>query len=80
MEAGEGASKILQSHDSGAVFDAHVRTKFVERDVDATSATMTDALYVTHIRVMLGGWGATKCGASTACISLADVHQARSLS
>jgi carboxymethylenebutenolidase len=46
-----------QSDDPGAVFDAHVRAEFVERDIDATMATMTDAPYVTHVPVMTGGCG-----------------------
>jgi carboxymethylenebutenolidase len=46
-----------QSDDPGAVFDAHVRAEFVERDVDATMATMTDAPYVTHVPVLTGGCG-----------------------
>ena len=41
----------------GAVFDAHVRAEFVERSVDATMATMTDAPYVTHVPVLTGGHG-----------------------
>jgi carboxymethylenebutenolidase len=41
----------------GAVFDAHVRAEFVERSVEATMATMTDAPYVTHVPVMTGGYG-----------------------
>src|ERR1700752_4369868 len=45
------------NQDPGAVFDAHVRAEFVERDVDATMATMTDAPYVTHVPVLTGGYG-----------------------
>jgi carboxymethylenebutenolidase len=41
----------------GAAFDAHVRAEFVERSVDATMATMTDAPYVTHVPVLTGGRG-----------------------
>jgi hypothetical protein len=41
----------------GAIFDAHVRAEFVERSVEATMATMTDAPYVTHVPVMTGGYG-----------------------
>ena len=41
----------------GAVFDAHVRAEFVERSVEATMATMTEAPYVTHVPVMTGGYG-----------------------
>ena len=43
------------NEEPGAVFDAHVRAEFVERSVDATMATMTDAPYVTHVPVMTGG-------------------------
>jgi carboxymethylenebutenolidase len=46
-----------RSEEPGAVFDAHVRAEFVERSVDATMATMTDAPYVTHVPVMTGGYG-----------------------
>ena len=41
----------------GAVFDAHVRAEFVERSVDATMGTMTNAPYVIHVPVMTGGHG-----------------------
>jgi carboxymethylenebutenolidase len=43
--------------DLGAVFDAHVRHEFVDRDVDATMATMTAEPYVNHVPVMTGGVG-----------------------
>jgi carboxymethylenebutenolidase len=43
--------------DPGAVFDAHVRAEFEERNVDATMATMTDTPYVTHVPVLTGGHG-----------------------
>src|SRR5262245_17117568 len=36
---------------------AHVRAEFVVCSVDASMATMTDALYVTHVPVMTGGHG-----------------------
>jgi carboxymethylenebutenolidase len=45
------------NEEPGAVFDAHVRAEFVERSVDATMATMTDAPYVTHVPVLTGGHG-----------------------
>ena len=45
------------NEDPGAVFDAHVRAEFVERSLDATMATMTDAPYVTHVPVLTGGYG-----------------------
>jgi carboxymethylenebutenolidase len=41
----------------GALFDAHVRAEFVDRDLDATMATMTDAPSVNHVPVMTGGHG-----------------------
>ena len=45
------------SGDLGAVFDAHVRHEFVDRDIDATMQTMTAEPYVTHVPVMTGGVG-----------------------
>jgi carboxymethylenebutenolidase len=47
----------MSNEDPAAVFDAHVRAEFVERSVDATMATMTDAPYVIHVPVMTGGNG-----------------------
>jgi carboxymethylenebutenolidase len=41
----------------GALFDAHVRAEFVDRDIDATMATMTEQPYVNHVPVMTGGYG-----------------------
>ena len=41
----------------GSIFDAHVHAEFVERDIDATMATMTNAPYVTHVPVLTGGCG-----------------------
>ena len=41
----------------GALFDAHVRAEFVDRDVEATMATMTERPYVNHVPVMTGGLG-----------------------
>ncbi len=38
-----------------AVFDAHMAAEFVERDIDATMATMVSAPYVNHVPVMTGG-------------------------
>jgi carboxymethylenebutenolidase len=43
--------------DPGAIFDAHVRAEFVERDIEATMATMSEAPYVTHVPVLTGGCG-----------------------
>ena len=42
----------------GALFDLHVRAEFVDRDIDATMATMTEAPYVNHVPTMAGGHGA----------------------
>ena len=49
------------NEEPGAVFDAHVRAEFVDRSVDATMATMTDAPYVTHVPVLTGGHGRARC-------------------
>jgi carboxymethylenebutenolidase len=46
-----------QHNDLGAVFDAHVASEFVARDVGATMATMTDDPYVNHVPTMMGGIG-----------------------
>jgi carboxymethylenebutenolidase len=43
--------------DIGAVFDAHVAAEFVDMDLDATMATMTDEPYVYHLPAMTGGVG-----------------------
>ncbi len=43
--------------DIGAVFDEHVAAEFVDLDLDATMATMTDEPYVNHVPVMTGGVG-----------------------
>ena len=43
--------------DLGSVFDAHVAAEFVDLDLDATMATMTDAPYVYHLPAMTGGVG-----------------------
>ena len=43
--------------DIGKVFDDHVAAEFVDMDLDATMATMTDAPYVNHVPVMTGGVG-----------------------
>lgn len=46
-----------RSDDPGAVFDAHVNAEFIQRDVDATMATMTEAPFLTHVPVLTGGYG-----------------------
>ena len=43
--------------DIGSVFDDHVAAEFVDMDLDATMATMTDDPYVNHVPVMTGGVG-----------------------
>jgi carboxymethylenebutenolidase len=43
--------------DLAGVFDDHVAAEFVDLDLDATMATMTDDPYVNHIPVMTGGVG-----------------------
>jgi carboxymethylenebutenolidase len=47
----------MERQDIAAVFDAHVAAEFVERDLDAAMATMTDDPYVNHVPVMTGGVG-----------------------
>ena len=43
--------------DLASVFDDHVAAEFVDMDLDATMATMTDEPYVNHVPVMTGGVG-----------------------
>ncbi len=43
--------------DLGAVFDAHVRAEFVDKDVVATMATMSPEPYLTHVPTLAGGTG-----------------------
>ena len=43
--------------DLAAVFDDHVAAEFVDMDLDATMATMTESPYVNHVPVMTGGVG-----------------------
>jgi carboxymethylenebutenolidase len=47
----------MAGSDIGAVFDEHVAAEFVDLDLDATMATMTDEPYVNHVPVMTGGVG-----------------------
>ena len=42
---------------SAPVFDDHVAAEFVDLDLEATMATMTDDPYVNHVPVMTGGVG-----------------------
>lgn len=51
------APDVASDLDPGAIFDAHCRAEFVDRSVDETMATMSDAPYVTHVPVMTGGHG-----------------------
>lgn len=43
--------------DLGLVFDAHVAAEFVDLDVDATMATMSDAPHLIHLPALTGGHG-----------------------
>ena len=43
--------------DIATVFDDHVAAEFVDMDLDATMATMTEDPYVNHVPVMTGGVG-----------------------
>ncbi len=45
------------NEDLGAVFDAHVRAEFVDKDVAATMATMVEEPYLTHVPTLAGGTG-----------------------
>jgi carboxymethylenebutenolidase len=46
-----------EASDLASVFDDHVAAEFVDLDLDATMATMTDDPYVNHVPVMTGGVG-----------------------
>jgi len=43
--------------DLGAVFDAHVKAEFIDKDVAATMATMVPEPYLTHVPTLTGGTG-----------------------
>jgi len=45
------------SHSLDAIFDAHIAKEFVDRDVDATMATMVTEPYVHCVPLMTGGSG-----------------------
>ena len=45
------------SEDLGAVFDEHVKSEFVTKDVEATMRTMVKEPYVHHVPVLTGGVG-----------------------
>lgn len=53
-ETSQGTS---QGTDPGAVFDAHVKAEFVDRDLEATMATMVAEPHLTHVPVLTGGTG-----------------------
>lgn len=59
-----GAGTMTESNratiDLGAVFDAHVKAEFVDRDVAATMATMAPEPYLTHVPTLAGGTGRTE--------------------
>ncbi|MET0762737.1 MAG: nuclear transport factor 2 family protein [Thermoleophilaceae bacterium] len=44
--------------DLGAIFDEHVASEFVAKDVDATMRTMTAEPYVWHVPALTGAAGA----------------------
>ena len=48
---------MAAEQDIASVFDDHVAAEFVEMDLDATMATMTEDPYVNHVPVMTGGVG-----------------------
>ncbi len=52
--------KETRSGELGAVFDAHVRHEFVDRDVDATMRTMVAEPYLIHLPTLTGGVGAAE--------------------
>jgi len=43
--------------DLGAIFDQHVASEFVIKDLDATMNTMVDEPYVWHVPALTGGSG-----------------------
>jgi carboxymethylenebutenolidase len=48
---------MAAEQDLASVFDDHVAAEFVDMDLDATMATMTEDPYVNHVPVMTGGVG-----------------------
>src|SRR4030095_13906155 len=46
---------MAADRDIATVFDDHVAAEFVDMDLDATMATMSDDPYVNHVPVMTGG-------------------------
>jgi carboxymethylenebutenolidase len=52
MTASDAAAKDL-----GAVFDAHIKAEFVDKDVGVTMSTMAPEPYLTHVPTLTGGTG-----------------------
>ena len=48
---------MMEGKDLGAIFDAHIKAEFVDRDVAETMATMTPEPYLTHVPTLTGGTG-----------------------
>ena len=51
---------MMEGKDLGAIFDAHIKAEFVDRDVAETMATMTPEPYLTHVPTLTGGTGRSK--------------------
>ena len=47
----------MSAEDLGAVFDQHVASEFVDKDVDATMRTMVEEPYVWHVPALTGASG-----------------------
>lgn len=47
----------MSADDLAATFDAHTKAEFVDRDLEATMATMTADPYVHHVPTITGGKG-----------------------
>jgi hypothetical protein len=47
---------MMEGKDLGAVFDAHIKAEFVDRDVAETMATMTPGPHLTHVPTLTGGY------------------------
>jgi carboxymethylenebutenolidase len=54
------AETTTGTKDLGAVFDAHIKAEFVDKDVAETMATMTAEPYLTHVPTMTGGTGSVE--------------------
>jgi carboxymethylenebutenolidase len=48
---------MMEGKDLGAIFDAHIKAEFVDRDVAETMATMTPEPHLTHVPTLTGGTG-----------------------